>query len=507
VIVSSNARARDRTAVWLFVLALLVRVLYLGFARAPHETYSWRLADGLLRDGSLVIGGAKTSAYEPLYPVFLAIARRLTGDRMMLVRTVQSALGAFGAVLLYRLAAALAGRARVGLIAAGLYALYPLLIRYAVDFSDATLTAVLMLGFVAAFISASTLARAAVAGVWLGLMMLTRMMTLPLLAIGAMLLWRDRGWRPAAAFTITALLVVAPLAIRNHTVGGSMWPTRSGVNLFISNCDYTPRILPKYGPDILEDYAASVLRRRARVDVDVPSSPAVERVLDAEYTRLAIEHIAAHPGAILRLKLRNLWYFFSPSLVPTLDPTAPLEFEPRAGGGFTIANSRPRPLVDRAIYTASYTPVCVAALAGIWLRRRRLRHDAILWAAVITFAVVHAIYFPTTRYRVPVEFVLLFYAAVAIEAWMRQRPDGHGHVASMTSAPADAGGVSSDRNGGSDTNHPAKAVLGFVPSTGVTWCSTCSAIRNRMASPRTVLGASIVIVSDRRSRSWKTPPR
>jgi Dolichyl-phosphate-mannose-protein mannosyltransferase len=443
------------------LLALLVRLAYLAVAREPAPNFPWLLADGLLRHGSLSLGGVRTTAFEPVYPVFLAIARRMTGDRMMLVRVVQSAVAALGAALLYRLASALTGRRRVGYIAAMLYACYPLLIRYAVDLSDATITTVLMLGFASAFVAATTPALAAGAGIWLGLTMLTRMMTLPLAALGGALLWRERGWRSAAAFTGTALLLVAPYVTRNIALGGGMLPTRSGVNLFIANCDYTPRILPDYGPDILEEYAASVLRGRA--DVAAPSTPAQERTLDAAYTRLAVEHIAANPGQTLRLKVRNLGYFLSPFLVPRLDPAALVEFRAGSDGSFVVANGRPRPLVDRATYTLSYTIVCTAALWGVWIRRRQFRHDAILWAALVTFAAVHAIYFATTRYRVPVEFVLLVYAAVAIDDWMRRRQfDAFG-----STVEAEAW-VRRARNTGSDTNQPANAVLGTVPSTAVT---------------------------------------
>jgi hypothetical protein len=75
-----------------------------------------------------------------------------------------------------------------------------------------------------------------------------------------------------------------------------------------------------------------------------------------------------------------------------------------------------RPLRDRVIYTTSFVPVLVLAVAGMWLRRRCAGHDGVLWCVVITFVAVHAIFFPATRYRTPMEFVLLFYAAVAIEA-------------------------------------------------------------------------------------------
>lgn len=400
----------------LFATALVPRILYLWYARPAVENYQWALAESLLTDGSLSVDGIKTTAFEPLYPVFLAASRLFVGDRFALVRVIQCGVGAIGAVLLYRLTTALTGRSRAGLIAALLYAAYPLLIRYAVDLSDTTLTAALLVGFAGAFVTADTTRRSAGAGAWLGFVMLTRTMALPLVPLGAAIQWRDRGWRAAAAFTATALLVVSPYVVRNYRLNGALLPTRSGLNLFISNCDYTAGILPRYGPDILEAYAASVLDRRG--GFSGPPGPARERAEDAAYTRLALEYMAADPLGTLKLKLRNLWYFFSPMLTPSGDPTAGAVFHLDAQGQFTIENSRPRPAVDHLAYAASYVPVAALALVGVWIRRRDVRGAAILGSVVVTFAVVHAVYFPTTRYRAPMEFVLLSYAAVTLDRWL-----------------------------------------------------------------------------------------
>ncbi len=397
----------------LFATALVPRLLYLLSAHPAVENYQWDLAGSLLTDGSLSVDGVKTAAFEPLYPLFLAASRLLVDDRVALVRLIQCGVGALGAVLLYRLTTALTGRSRAGLVAASLYAVYPLLIRYAVDLSDTTLMAVLLVGFAGAFVTADTPRRSAGAGVWLGLAILTRTMALPLVPLGAAIQWRERGWRAAAVFTATALLVVAPYAVRNFRLNGALLPTRSGLNLFISNCDYTAGVLPRHGPDILVGYAASVLD--GREEINGPPSPARERAEDALYARMALAHAAADPLGTLDLKVRNVWYFFSPTLTPSRDPTAEITFHPGAHGEFTIEGDRPRPIVDRLAYTGSYVPVIVLAVAGIWMRRREWGGAAILWSVVATFVVVHAVYFPTTRYRAPTEFVLLFYAAVALE--------------------------------------------------------------------------------------------
>lgn len=420
---------RTRWTIAVFALAFAPRVVYLAVARSPHDTYNWLLASSLLTDGSLSIGGVKTTAFEPLYPIVLAASRLLVGDRWWAVQIIQCALGAAGAVLLHRLASSLTGRPRVGVIAAALYAVYPLLVRYGGNISDATLMTVLVIGFAYAFTTAGTTRRAAGAGVCLGLTVLTRSMTLPLVALGAALLWRERGARAAAAMTAAAVFVVAPYALRNYALNGWMMPTRSGLNLFMSNCAYTGPLEPDHSLDLLEDYAQATRERREQTVG--PLSPARERADDRIYTALALEHVAADPVDAIRLRLLHVWYFFSPTLVPNHDPLAPAELHIDSRGGFTVEHDRPRPLIDRVAYTVSYIPIVALALAGIWVRRKMLRSDGILWAVAATFVVVHAVYFPVTRYRIPIEFVALFYSAVAVD-W-----------------------ASSVKKAGSDTNQPA----------------------------------------------------
>jgi hypothetical protein len=60
------------------------------------------------------------------------------------------------------------------------------------------------------------------------------------------------------------------------------------------------------------------------------------------------------------------------------------------------------------------------AAAAFYLRAADVRRDAILWSIVVTFALVHMVYFPAVRYREPMEFVLLFYCAVGLDALARR---------------------------------------------------------------------------------------
>ena len=77
------------TTAGILVLALLPRILYLLVARPGFDSQSWWLSDSLLKNGVLGFDGEKTTAFEPAYPVFLAVARVLVGQRVLLVQAVQ----------------------------------------------------------------------------------------------------------------------------------------------------------------------------------------------------------------------------------------------------------------------------------------------------------------------------------------------------------------------------------------------------------------------------------
>ena len=247
----SPTKRNHAISIALFALAFALRVIYLAVARSPFDNYNWLLAGSLLTDGSLSIDGVKTTAFEPLYPLFLAGARLLVGDRWWAVQVVQCAFGALGAPLLSWLTASLTGRPRAGVIAATMYAAYPLLIRYSGNISDATLTTVLIVGFAYAFTTAGTTPRAAAAGVWLGLTVLTRAMVLPLVPVGAALLWQRRNARAAMARIPDPR--VAQFWDRSHQLsthmgGPAAFGPKSGAKILFDMGEYVWDFVAIYAP-------------------------------------------------------------------------------------------------------------------------------------------------------------------------------------------------------------------------------------------------------------------
>jgi hypothetical protein len=246
----------------------------------------------------------------------------------------------------------------------------------------------------------------------LGVAMLTRVMVAPVLALTTALLVVNRRYGVAVIFAATTVTVTSPWLVRNYLVSGAIWPTKSGENLFHGNSRYTATLLPHYNLDLLGEYGQSLAARERPALLHAGA----EQELDRFYTALAWEEIKARPlQGTLQLKLWKVAYFFWPRLVPSRLAQDDTRVLLGPDGQVRVENSRRRPFADDLAYTVSYCLVAAAALAGLWIRRFDLKRDAVLWCIVVTFVATHAIYFPATRYRVPMEFVLLFYAAVALD--------------------------------------------------------------------------------------------
>lgn len=414
-----------RHCLLLFGFTAAVRFLYLAMARPEFTTYYWDASNSLLVDGSLSTGGVRTALLEPLYPLFLGAMRWLFGERPLLVQAVQILVASAGAIWLYRLTLQLTGKVRPALMSAVLFAIYPLLVRHSADGTESALLTTLLIAFAYQFVTMRSVAGAIAAGAWLGLAIMTRAVALPLMVAAPLVAALRHGRaRIGLALAVASFLVVAPAGLRNYALNGTVLPARVGLNLFKANSVYAPAVVTDYGPDILLGYAESRLAEQGLLDL--PDTPESEQLQDAAYRRTALAEIREHPLDTLRLKIRNVYDFFSPTLVPRRETTEVTTILLGDSGQAIVEHTTERPFVHRVAYTTSYSAVILLAAAGLYTRRRGLADDAILWCILLTFAVVYAVFTPTTRYRVPVDFVLLFYAAIGldtgVEVRRRRRP-------------------------------------------------------------------------------------
>jgi 4-amino-4-deoxy-L-arabinose transferase-like glycosyltransferase len=274
------ARLRGKTLVALSVLALAVRLLFIGLeppTRTVGDERTWLTwAFGCPGPGGVrglacpEVGFSpfrtRLIFYPPLYPYFLAgLGEAVAGgelypdaaagatrarshaivvpDRALTaIKLGQAVLGALLVVALARLGAALFG-ARAGGAAGLLAALYPDLAWYAAHFWSETLFLAFLWWGMERLVAADGAPgfRAAVAaGALWGLAVLTRETNLYFVPVAAVWLAWGRagsGRRKAAAFALAAIVVVAPWTYRNWLTLDAFIPvsTAGGQNLFQGN--------------------------------------------------------------------------------------------------------------------------------------------------------------------------------------------------------------------------------------------------------------------------------
>ena len=189
--------------------------------------------DGYVRPFSELMTGSPepTAAYPPLYPLYLAAFSVVGLDSLDAHRAVSCLLGTLAVLLIGLLGRRLAGE-RVGLIAAGLAAVYPQLVMVDGTVITEALYAPLIAGILLLtyrLLDAPSLGRAAALGAAIGLAVMTRsesLLLIALLAVPACALAVRGGarpwWRAAAPLAVVAIaamaLVLAPWTIRNAIV-------------------------------------------------------------------------------------------------------------------------------------------------------------------------------------------------------------------------------------------------------------------------------------------------
>jgi hypothetical protein len=399
-----------------FLVCFIPRVAYLWWALPGEQPgiYYWELSSSLLQSSVLGFDGHASTAHEPLYPLFLAAARWLTGDSLAWVLVLQIAAVSVGAVYFYRLCLFLADErtARIGVL---LFSFYPYLVRQSASIIEITLLATLLLATAFYFCRMVDFRGAAAAGAAFGLTLLARTAVMPVLVLGiAFLAYRGR-YVQALIVALTAVLVALPMGLRNHQVNGSFLPTRGGENLFYGNNRYADQVIPEYNTDLLGNYVNS------RPHEDAPQlENASEPQIDAFFRDKAVEWICNEPLRALRLKLLNVSYFFYPRIVPyqPVDANTVLVFT--ADDGIRVDGIPARSALGEWLHGICYSAILLTALAGGWLRRKQAGREAILYLMLLGFVIVSSVFFPATRLRAPVEFVFMFFSACALARWTRR---------------------------------------------------------------------------------------
>jgi 4-amino-4-deoxy-L-arabinose transferase-like glycosyltransferase len=329
-----------------------------------------------------------TADKPPLYPLLLALPSLLGWKSLVAHRVVSCLMGAALVLLVGLLGRRVAGE-RVGLLAAGIAALYPLLVVLDGSIRSESLYAplialALLLAYERRFVPL---------GVTLGLATLTRSEAVLLAPLLLLALPKPR-LRPALVVVACGLVVVAPWLVRNwNEFGHPLLSTNAGSLVYGANCDaayYSRQIgtWPCY---------PRLTVTPGRDEADVSSEL---RSTGLDYAR---DHAGRVP-AVMGVRLMRTFDTWSPNRATRLDAA----------------------IGDRDVTTyragvAVYFLLAPLAVAGALILRRRGEPLAILLAPFALVIIVALLGYGTPRFRVPAEIPIVVLAAVAIDAVVRAR--------------------------------------------------------------------------------------
>ncbi len=400
-----------------FLAALVVRlafVLTLDPAQLywPDERLYDEIARGLAAGHGFVATGYNST---PLWPALMALLYKLFGHSFTAVRMAQCVLSAFTCVIMGAAATRLFDR-RVGTWTAWILAFYPSLVYLAGVFYMENLYSFCLAVVVYSLTrlgSETTLQRAMLAGLAIGMTALSRSVALLLIPTAAIvpLLAGCATWRRRIALCLVlwlgAVVVIAPWTVRNWIVFGHVVPVSmgTGLTLWRGNCEFS-----------CGGASDRYLSPQDDTWGTIPKTEANERRLKALLARLdgldeadadrllaqeARNYIAAHPLRCAGLYVKKLLTLYS-------------------AYSQTSANDVHGSSHNRLIATASYYPVLFLALVGMAIHARRWRDLCVPYSVLALFTFSLPLLTTCTRFRLPMDPLLVMFA-VAAGVWLFDR--------------------------------------------------------------------------------------
>jgi 4-amino-4-deoxy-L-arabinose transferase-like glycosyltransferase len=327
-----------------------------------------------------------TAAHPPLYPTVLAGLSALGGDSVL----AQRSLGAFvgGAVIvLIALIGRRVGGERVGLAAAAIAALYPLLVAADGAPMSESLYGLLIAAslLVALRLHERRSARTAAAlGALIGLAALTRSEALLLLVLLGLPL-TGRAWRPALALLAACAVVLTPWTIRNASAFHrfTLISHNDSTVLAGANCPAT------YGGADLGGWRFDCISPRKTLD---------EGRQAATWRREGLDYATAHAGRwplVVPVRVLRTWDLFEPH------------------HQIDSAEGRARWAEIAGVF-AYFLLLPLAAIGAVLAWRRRRGVAAILLAPAVLVTVSSAIGYGNPRFRHAFEMSIVVLAALAV---------------------------------------------------------------------------------------------
>ena len=392
-------------------VGLAIRLVY-ALALAPDPAFLsdanfFHLLANLVGDGrgfihpfSFVTSGVTrpTAEHPPLYTLVLAVPSALGATSYDAHRVVSCLLGT-GTVGAVGYLGRRVGGERVGLLAAGIAAIYPLL--WVVDgslMSESLYGLMIALTLICAYraLDRPSAGSAALLGAVAGLAALTRgeaLLLVPLIVIPAT--WRA-GPRPVAAGLAAFVLVLVPWSVRNFVAFDRpvLVSNNTGSLLAGANCSDT------YGGRLIGGWSVACL--------SYPPNESEARVA-ARLRRRGFDYIQGRTGRFLAvggIRVLRTWDFF------------------RVRQQIELSGQEARDTRVERIGVIVYYPLLALAIWGAVLLRRRRETLLVLLAPAAMITIMSFLGYGITRFRMAVEISIVVLAAVALVALVERARAG-----------------------------------------------------------------------------------
>lgn len=441
---SQNTR-RVLALLFILVLAFTVRALTANFLRAHLNDPGWfpfgiysafdrQAQDGLDGRASFfhIDDPSRTDAaiYPPGYPLWLAFIYKLSGTRSpAVVQNVQWPLDSFSVLLVVGIGVTTFGW-RIGLWAAGIAALWPLLATYgAVPLADAP-TSWIVLGAAWMLLLAAkrqsfwwALGAGALVGAscWLraNAMLLVFFWALALLLL-VRTSWRRRALL-SGGLVLAAMIVIAPVVVRNLIAFRAFVPTGlgAGTNL-LEGIGETERGRKEFGAaandtDLIEQERAELkLPPEATFNLYYPDG--IQR--DRERTRKALAIIVRHPfwycGSVARRMAGVLKYAGEPSGIygsAGVNLTSGKNLPPAWQGGALALLVNALGMLQSVL---RYVLLPLMLVGLVLAFRLDWRMSALLMVTVFYYLVVGSMIHTHIRYGLPMHALLTVFAGLTL---------------------------------------------------------------------------------------------
>lgn len=411
-----------RAALLVFALALVLRIamaLWLPGEVIWEDGHRYvKVAQNLLTTGGFGdIADNRSSV--PTQPLLIAGVEAVFGQNFTAVRVVSAVIGAITCLLAYLLARRLLSP-RAALLAGIGIAGYPFLVYLSALFEyPQPLFLLLMTAFFCLLYASLQSGRQwllAVAGLILGTAILTVPTALIFAGMLVPALWSGTvggTLRRAAIVLVAAALPVAAWTARNQAAYGEVILVNkaAGLNFWLANNETYYElgkrgVIPPCG--LNNEYVGKTQMCREWYEIGIAIGgdelSAKEKVdrHEAAGWFYGLRFVRTYPSHFIQLIGVKFLNFWSPT------PDAVNEGEGRGGR------------LQSIVAWISYTPVLILGLFGIVLTARAWRKWLPIYAYFIAMVAPYCIFLPTTRYRLPLDLFLLFFAAYAVD-WMLDR--------------------------------------------------------------------------------------